>query len=140
MAPVGRPTSYRPEYCEKVIELGKLGKSLAQFASNFNVARSTIDQWAEDYPEFSEALNKAKAHAQDWWENAGQEGMFLGGSGFNAAVWKTTVQARFRDDYTERSEVVTTATVNLKHSLTDMTDEELAAIATGSSTGATGKA
>ena len=30
--------------------------------------------------------------------------------------------------------------VNLKHSLTDMTDEELAAIATGSSTGITGKA
>lgn len=125
MAPVGRPTSYRPEYCEKVIELGKLGKSLAQFASNFNVSRQTIDNWAEDYPEFLEALNKAKAHAQDWWENAGQEGMFLGGSGFNAAVWKATVQARFREDYTERQEIHQTGSMEHKHSVKEMTNEEL---------------
>lgn len=131
MAPVGRPTSYRPEYCEKVIELGKLGKSLAQFASNFNVSRQTIDNWAEDYPEFLEALNKAKAHAQDWWENAGQEGMFLGGGGFNAAVWKTTVQARFRDDYTERQEIHQTGAVEHKHSIGEMTDEELAKVIAG---------
>jgi hypothetical protein len=100
--PAGRPTAYLPEYCERVIALGKEGKSKAQMAAEFDVARSTIDQWAEDYPEFSEAINRAMAHCQAWWEAKGQYGMET--PGFNAAVWKKSVEARFREDYTERSE------------------------------------
>lgn len=99
----GRPTSYRPEYCETVIELGKAGKSFAQMASHFDVARSTIDQWGEDNPDFSEALKRAKAHAQCWWEDNGQKGLLI--PGFNAAVWKKSVESRFREDYTDRREV-----------------------------------
>lgn len=98
----GRPTSYKPEYCEQVIDLGKQGKSKAQMAAEFDVARSTIDQWAEDNEEFSEAINRAMAHCQAWWEDKGQSGMEA--PGFNAAVWKKSVEARFRDDYTERQE------------------------------------
>lgn len=100
--PVGRPSKYKPEFCETVIELGKKGKSLAQMAAHFDVARSTIDQWAEDHPQFSEALTRAKTHCQAWWENTGQEGLFL--DKFNAPVWKKSMEARFRDDYTERQE------------------------------------
>jgi predicted metal-dependent phosphotriesterase family hydrolase len=37
---------------------------------------------------------------QRWWEQAGRGGMYL--DKFNALVWKTSMQARFRDDYTER--------------------------------------
>lgn len=98
----GRPTLYRKEYCDEVVDLGKQGKSLVQMAAHFDVSRSTIDQWSVDNAEFSEALNRAKAHAQDWWERAAQENLAL--PGFNAAVWKKSVEARFREDYTERRE------------------------------------
>lgn len=101
--PGGRPTDYKPEYCVDVIDLGKAGKSKAQMASHFDVARSTIDKWAEAHPEFSEALSRAMAHCQAWWENEGQTGMTS--DKFNAAVWKKSVEARFRDDYTERQEI-----------------------------------
>lgn len=130
----GRPTLYKPEYCETVIELGKQGDSLVQMAAHFDIARSTIDQWAVDYPEFSEALNKAKAHCQNWWEKAGREGMFLGGGGFNAAVWKKSMEARFRDDYTERQVVHQTGIMEHKVSIGEMTDEQLANIASAGST------
>lgn len=126
--PAGRPTTYDPSYCEVVIEMGKQGKSKAQMAARFNVARSSIDAWAEANPEFSEAINIAMSHAQDWWENAGQEGMFLGGGGFNANVWKKSMEARFRDDYTERKEVHSTGDLSIKHSVAELTDEELAAL------------
>lgn len=99
----GRPSKYLPEYCETVIELGKQGKSLAQMCAHFDIARSTIDQWAEDHPDFSEALSRAKVHAQAWWEDQGMTGLTL--QGFNAAVWKKSVEARFREDYTERKEL-----------------------------------
>lgn len=127
----GRPTLYKPEYCETVIELGKQGDSLVQMASYFDVTRQSLMEWAKVHPEFSTALNIAKEHCQSWWEKAGREGMFLGGGGFNAAVWKKSMEARFREDYTERSEVHQTGTMEHKHSIGEMTDEQLARIIGG---------
>jgi transposase-like protein len=101
--PAGRPTSYRPEFCDDVIELGKQGKSQVQIACGLDVDPKTLRDWAEAHPEFSLALSRAKAFEQDWWENAGQTGMT--GDKFNAAVWKKSMEARFRDDYTERREI-----------------------------------
>jgi hypothetical protein len=100
---MGRPSDYDTAFCEQVIELGKAGKSKAQMASAFDVSRQTIDNWAAAHPEFLEALSRAEAHCQAWWEDEGQKGMTA--PGFNAAVWKKSVEARFRDDYTERREV-----------------------------------
>lgn len=99
----GRPSDYDPAFCERVIDLGKQGKSKAQMAAHFDVSRQTIDNWAQAHPEFLEALNRAMAHCQAWWEDKGMAGMEM--PGFNAAVWKKSVEARFRDDYTERREV-----------------------------------
>ena len=102
MADVGRPSAYDPAYCADVIELGKAGKSKAQMCAYFDISRQTIDNWAEANPEFLEALTRAMAHCQAWWEDQAQKGMLL--PGFNAAVWKKSMEARFRDDYTERQE------------------------------------
>lgn len=99
----GRPSKYVPSNCEMVIELGKAGKSLAQMCAHFDISRQTIDNWAEAYPEFLEALSRAKMHAQSWWEEQGVAGMTA--DKFNAAVWKKSMEARFREDYTERHEV-----------------------------------
>lgn len=100
---MGRPSDYLPEHCEAVVELGKQGKSPAQMAAHFDVSRQTIDNWAEAHPEFLEALSRALTHCQAWWEDKGMVGMVA--PGFNAAVWSKSMQARFRDDYTERKEV-----------------------------------
>lgn len=126
--PGGRPSAYKPEYCAKVVEWGKQGYSPAQMCSEMDVARSTIDEWALKYPEFSEAFTRAKAHAQAWWEKTGQEAMFL--PGFNAAVWKKSMEARFREDYTERK----IEDVTLRANLAELTDEQLLSIAGGAGT------
>lgn len=103
MAEAGRPTDYKPEYCEQVIELGKEGKSPAQMAAHFDVCRQTIYNWQDQHPEFLAAFNRAMAHCQNWWEDQGMKGMVA--DKFNANVWTKSMQARFRDDYTERREV-----------------------------------
>lgn len=100
---VGRPTLYRPEYCETVVELGREGKSLAQMASHFDVTRQAVLEWANQHPEFFAALERARVHAQNWWENQAQTGMYA--RGFNSKVWEVSVRARFREDYTERKEI-----------------------------------
>jgi len=98
----GQPTLYRPEYCEQVIEMGLKGMSVAQMCSSFNITRQTIDNWAAANPEFLEAFMKAKVHMQAHLEAKGYNG--LESKDFNASLWKTTMMARFREDYTERRE------------------------------------
>ena len=116
--PVGRPSLYRPEYCEKVIELGRQGCSPAEIASELDVDRATLGYWADQYQEFSAALTRAKTHEQAWWEKAGKSGMIA--DKFNAAVWTKSVTARFREDYTEKRDdaaqitIVTNSTVDVR--------------------------
>jgi hypothetical protein len=101
--PAGRPSTYRPEYCEQVIEQGKLGKSPTQIAVAIGIARSTMQSWADQHLEFSAALTRAKECEQAWWEDTGQSG--LTADKFNSAVWAKSMSSRFRDDYTERREL-----------------------------------
>ena len=57
----GRPTKYRRAYCNEVIDVMGTGLSLTAFAGDIGVARSTINEWIDHYPEFSEAVRVAKA-------------------------------------------------------------------------------
>ena len=98
--PMGRPTKYRPEYCDQVIAMGKEGIGLAGYASEFGVDKASLYDWAERHPDFSIALSRAKTEEQAWWEQAGRDGMKI--KGFNAVVWHKTMVAKFRDDYTEK--------------------------------------
>lgn len=70
--PVGRPTKYRPEYCEQLIECMKRGAWLNSFAAQIGVSRNTLDLWAARHEEFAEALAIGKAAAAAWWENIGR--------------------------------------------------------------------
>lgn len=99
--PMGRPPIYRSSFCHDIIELGRAGKSQAQMAAYFGVAKATITQWAQQHEEFSNALAQARAFSQEWWENKGQEN--LENRDFNGGLWLQMVKSRFREDYGDRS-------------------------------------
>jgi hypothetical protein len=101
--PAGRPTKYKPEFCQTVIAIGEQGGWLSEMAEACDVHRSTVDEWAANHPEFSEALTRAKQKSQAWFEAAGRNGLAM--DKFNAHLWAKQMQARFRDEYTERQEV-----------------------------------
>lgn len=96
---VGRPTKYKPEYCQEIIDymIENRGASIVEFAAHICVGKSTIHDWAKTIPEFSDALDKAKAIAEAWWAKTGREGIFMGGKDnpFNSAVYNFTMAARF---------------------------------------------
>ncbi len=96
---VGRPTKYKPEYCDMIIDLGKQGKSLKQIASSFDVHIDSLYEWQKVYPEFSEAITRAKQEAQVWWEDMGQAGLTM--NVFNSSLWAKQVSCRFPADYRE---------------------------------------
>lgn len=58
---IGRPTAYKPEYCDLVIDHMGKGHSLTGFAGFIKVARDTVYEWMSVHPAFSDAVHVAKA-------------------------------------------------------------------------------
>lgn len=130
----GRPTEYRKEMCEQVIELGRIGKSHAQIASTLDVSRETLYTWQDTYPDFLDAITRARQLAQAWFEDMGQAGLVM--PNFSASLWAKQVSCRFPDDYREVTRQELTGKdgqpIRVKREASDFSDEELAAIAAGS--------
>src|SRR5215831_15887279 len=59
--PGGRPSTYRPEYCQRVIDHMGKGKSLTAFAGSIGAGKETVYGWITAYPDFAEAVDKARA-------------------------------------------------------------------------------
>ena len=105
--PVGRPTLYQPEFCDKVIELGKMGKSIEQISLHLNVGIRTLYLWRDTYPEFLQALEDAKGFEQAWWEDQAAAYMVehKDAAKLNSSLWSRSMSARFPKKYRESSKV-----------------------------------
>lgn len=102
--PGGRPTDYKEEYCERVIEFGKQGFSRVQMAAELEIAKSTIQEWEKHHPEFSVAMTRAMTLSQAWWEKKGQDCLVMpAGASFQASAWSRSMAARFPDDWREKT-------------------------------------
>jgi len=101
--PVGRPSTYDPAYCEKVIELGRIGKSVEQIASGLNVSLRVLYDWRDKHEEFMHAMELAKQHELDWWETMAQTHMVENKESdkLNASIWSRSMAARFPKKYRE---------------------------------------
>jgi hypothetical protein len=101
---VGRPTEYDPSYCDKVVELGKLGKSFEQMSAQLNVSYRTLCRWRDSHEEFCHALEDAHALSQSWWEEQAQSYMLehKDGERLNASLWSRSMAARFPKKYSDR--------------------------------------
>ena len=85
--PVGRPTKYKPEYCEQLIAYQREGGSYQGFAGLVSVDVTTLYQWEEDFPEFSQARKEAKM-ANRFYMDGIAKGMMEGTiKGGNVVVW-----------------------------------------------------
>lgn len=65
----GRPSKYKPEYCQTVIEIMSQGKSMSAVAAEIGVGVHRLIEWSEDNEDFREACDTGRALALRWWEN-----------------------------------------------------------------------
>ena len=72
--PGGRPTSYKPEYCQQLIEHMAKGNSFWSFAAEVNVCFDTLSEWTKVHLEFSEAKRLGMAKLLKFDENLGMMG------------------------------------------------------------------
>lgn len=103
--PGGRPTKYRPEFCDTVIACGKEGMGLAEMAAELGIHYTTFLAWQDEKPEFSNAVKEARRQSQAWWERQGRLATFGGVDGFNATSYIFQMKNRFREDWADRREM-----------------------------------
>jgi|FEC22Drversion2_1045045.scaffolds.fasta_scaffold01421_7 hypothetical protein len=63
MVDPGRPTLYRPDYCELARNYCLLGATNEDLAGFFEVAPRTIDNWIAAHPDFAAAVREARVVA-----------------------------------------------------------------------------
>lgn len=104
--PGGRPTKYKPEYCEQIVEHMKDGKSAISFARSIDVCMATITEWASVHPEFSASYKKAMSYCEDHWAQEGLKGLWnhKDGPTLNTGVWAFYMKARF--GWSDKQEMV----------------------------------
>lgn len=112
--PEGRPTDYKPEYCDLLVTHFKSGKSYAAFAALCDVSRSTCFEWEQKHIEFANAKSRGWEHYQAYWEQIGHEGVFtqtyktdegIRTVALNSAVWIYNMKCRFRKDWHDSVDV-----------------------------------
>lgn len=98
---MARPSDYDPAFCDKIIELGLTGASVAEMAFELGVTKPTLTNWSNAHPEFLAAFTRAKLASQVWWERKGRLGMEKPSNEFQASVWSRSMAARFPEDWRE---------------------------------------
>lgn len=108
----GRPSKYKPEYCEMLVKHMATGLSFESFAAVIDVSEETIHAWArpegaEFKSEFSESKRQGFSKNRIFWERAGIQGLFedTDGPKINSSIWQTNMKNRFRKEWTDTQKI-----------------------------------
>jgi hypothetical protein len=61
--PAGRPSKYKPEFCEQAFRLCLLGLTDKELSAFFCVSESTFNLWKLEHDEFSESIKNGRENA-----------------------------------------------------------------------------
>jgi hypothetical protein len=121
--PGGRPSEYRAEYCQAVIDWMAQGKSITKFAGSIRQTKKTIYNWIEQYPEFSHAVEVGRAARPIPWEDK----LLVAQKGAEAAATIFALKNCDPDEWRE----VRYANFETNVNINTLSDQQLEAIARG---------
>lgn len=125
--PAGRPTLYKASYCDEVVSLMAEGLSLTAAMASLGFTRQSAHDWAKLYSEFAYAI--ALGHAK---RSLALERKGLSAESGPQVTYAIKALANCNaEDFRERKEIEHTHNVKPN----DLSDDELANIATGSRSG-----
>jgi len=90
---------FKPEMCETLIEMGKLGASQKMRWSELGISKDVAENWKKKYPEFADALGVALVHSQAFWERELLAN--VGNKAFNSRIAEIALRGQFPTDYKE---------------------------------------
>ncbi len=121
----GRPSHYKPEMVEKMLDMMAEGKTDTQVCAMLGISPDSHARYRRTYPEFAEAHVKGKVLQQAAWETLGMQGITGNIKGFNATTYIFMMSNLFKQTYTQRAD--TAVNVNLtNNAVGGLSNEELA--------------
>ena len=87
MNPNGRPTAYRPDFCEQARKYCLLGATNEELGALFGVTRRTIDNWIATQPAFAAAVESGRLVA----DSKVASGLYARATGFERTVKRTAL-------------------------------------------------
>ncbi len=113
----GRPTIYKPEFCDLLIDHMEKGFSYESFAGLIGVSKQTIYDWEKANQEFLDSKKIGVEKSRLFWETQGIEGIYTteifeqdeNGSrstkkALNSSVWIFNMKNRFKDEWRDKQE------------------------------------
>ncbi len=113
----GRPTKYKPEMCQVVIDMMKEGASKTEVAAELDIVWDTLARWQVEIAEFSEAIKKGEKLSEAWWLRKGR--VNLENKDFSPTLWYMNMKNRH--GWSDKQETVHSGTIGLK----DLSDAQL---------------
>ena len=101
--------------CQRVIDAGGEGKTLAEMANDLDIARDTLNEWRKAYPEVSAAVKRGLEKSQAWWEGKGRSATFGKVDGFNATSYIFQMKNRFREEWNDTVKQEHAGAIEHKH-------------------------
>jgi hypothetical protein len=93
---IGRPTIFKEEYCQMLIEHMRQGYSFESFgAYPVCVTKDTLYSWLKQHPQFAYAKKLGTIECRKLWEKLGLAGASGKLPGFNTAAWIFNMKNRF---------------------------------------------
>jgi len=103
---------FKPEMCERMIELGKEGASQKMMFADIGINKSIAETWKKNHPEFADALDTAVTHSQAFWEKMILDN--VNNRTFNSRIAEIALRGQFQADYRETRDIKLDAKVETK--------------------------
>ena len=105
---IGRPTLFREEMCQMVVDLMYEGASIEDLQSYLGVHKDTIYQWIKKHPSFADAIKLGRGLSEGWWSILGRENLW--NKEFSPALWYMNMKNRhgWRDKFESSHEIAIT--------------------------------
>ena len=92
-------STFKPEMCDRMIEMGKQGASQKMIWSELGISKNNAESLKKSNPEFAEALDMALVHAQAYWERELLAN--IENKGYNSRLAEIALRGQFQSDYRE---------------------------------------
>lgn len=95
----GRPTDYKEEYCQMIIDHMEQGLSFKSFGAIVSVCEDTLFEWVKVHKKFSESKDIGHLKSMLFYELVGKRGMMNEIPFFNDRIYRLNMINRFRKDW-----------------------------------------
>lgn len=112
----GRPTKYRKEFCQMLIDHMAEGFSFESFGALVDTHSRYLYEWAKKYEDFSEAKRLGNEKARVWWEKLHRKCAATGEGNATMIVWAQ--KNKWPKQYYERAPKNNALTHNINQQIT----------------------